>query len=240
VSLEERRKKKKETRKSAILNAARKLFFEKGFKAVTVDSIAAQAEIGKGSVYLYFDSKEEIYLQVLIADNAEFHKRISNFFQNNMSATELLLDYARIYVDYFLYDNELFRIFMSYLIRADQMTLTEEQSRHLFSSANDNIRIIGEILQKGIDAGEFSSAINVRHGQNAIWGLLNGIISFYLFTGTEEKRAAKIHTMVKDSLNIFIHGLKKDPVEMSPEKSFFPDQNGLNEDNKNIDFFTKD
>jgi len=222
VSLEERRQKKKETRKSAILNAARKLFFEKGFKAVTVDSIAAHAEISKGSVYLYFDSKEEIYIQVLVADNAEFHRRISNFFQNNMSATELLLDYARIYVDYFLYDNELFRIFMSYLIRADQMTLTEEQNRHLFSSANDNIQIIGEILQKGIEAGEFSSTINVRHGQNAIWGLLNGIISFYLFTGTEEKRAKKIHTMVKDSLNIFIHGLKKDPVEMSIEKKFSP------------------
>jgi AcrR family transcriptional regulator len=60
----ERRKKEKEHRRNAILKAARKLFFEKGFKAVTVDSIAAKADISKGSVYLYFDSKEEIYADI--------------------------------------------------------------------------------------------------------------------------------------------------------------------------------
>lgn len=215
LSSEERRRKKKENKKNRILNAARKLFFEKGFKAVTVDSIAAHAEVSKGSIYLYFESKEEIYIQVLIADNAEFHKRISNFFQGNMSAAELLLDYARIYVDHFLYDNELFRIFMSFLIRADQMILTDEQNSNLLASANENIQIIGEILQRGIESGEFSPEINVRHGQNAIWGLLNGIISFYLFTGTAETRAKKIHNMVRESLNIFIQGLKKNPPEVS-------------------------
>jgi AcrR family transcriptional regulator len=209
LSLEERRKKEKENRKNAILKAARKLFFEKGFKFVTVDSIAAKAELSKGSIYLYFDSKEEIYVQILIADNIEFHERISNFFQKKASAEELLLDFSRIYVDYFLYDKELFRIFMAFMIRADQMTLTEEQNNNLIRTSNDNIRIIAEILQKGIEAGEFSSDINVRQGQIAIWGILNGIISLYLFTGEQTKRAKKIRTAVKDSLSIFIKGLKK-------------------------------
>ena len=162
LSLEERRKKEKENRKNAILKAARQLFFEKGFKFVTVDSIAAKAELSKGSIYLYFDSKEEIYVQILIADNVDFHERISNFHQKEASAEELLLDFARIYVDYFLYDKELFRIFMAFMIRADQMTLTEEQNSNLIHTSNDNIRIIAEILQKGIDSGEFSSDINVR------------------------------------------------------------------------------
>jgi AcrR family transcriptional regulator len=174
-----------------------------------VDSIAAKAELSKGSIYLYFDSKEEIYVQILIADNVEFHEKLSNFFQKKASAEELLLDFARIYVDYFLYDKELFRIFMAFMIRADQMTLTEEQNHNLIRTSNDNIRIIGEILQKGIDSGEFSPDINVRQGQNAIWGILNGIISLYLFTGEQAKRAKKIRTMVKDSLSIFIKGLKR-------------------------------
>jgi AcrR family transcriptional regulator len=42
---EERRKREKDSRKSAILKAARKLFFDKGFKPVTVESIARKAEL---------------------------------------------------------------------------------------------------------------------------------------------------------------------------------------------------
>jgi AcrR family transcriptional regulator len=206
---EERRKKEKENRKNVILKAARKLFFEKGFKSVTVDSIAAKAELSKGSIYLYFDSKEEIYVEILIANNIEFHKTIADIFQKEVPASDLLLEFARIYVDYFLYDTELFRIFMAFMLRADQMSLTEEQNGNLMRMTNENIRIIGEILQRGYDSGEFSSVINVRQGQNAIWGMLNGIISLYLFTGAPAKRSEKIHTMVKDSLNIFIKGLKK-------------------------------
>ncbi|MGV8057060.1 MAG: TetR/AcrR family transcriptional regulator [Smithellaceae bacterium] len=204
----ERRKKEKENRRNAILKAARKLFFEKGFRAVTVDKIAANAEISKGTIYLYFNSKEEIYVQILIADNIEFHTRVSNVFQKDVSASELLLEFGKLYVDFFLYDKELFRIFMAFMIRADQTILTEEQNGNLLRTANDNIQLIAEILQKGINSGEFSPDINVRQGQNAIWGLLNGIISLYLFTGVPAERAKKIHTMVRDSLNIFIKGLK--------------------------------
>jgi AcrR family transcriptional regulator len=48
LGLEERRKRERENRKNAILKAARKLFFEKGFKPVTVESIAKKAELSKG------------------------------------------------------------------------------------------------------------------------------------------------------------------------------------------------
>ncbi len=205
----ERRKKEKENRRNAILEAARKLFFEKGFKSVTVDKIAASAELSKGTIYLYFESKEEIYVQILIADNDDFHKRMCDIIKKKASASNLLLDFARLYVDYFLYDKELFRIFMAFMIRADQMILNEEQDGNLMRTMNNNIRLIAEILQKGIASGEFLPDVNVRQGQNAIWGLLNGIISLYLFTGAPAERAKKIHAIVKGSLKIFIKGMKK-------------------------------
>jgi AcrR family transcriptional regulator len=204
----ERRQKEKENRKNAILKAARKLFFEKGFKSVTVDKIAADAELSKGAIYLYFESKEEIYVQILIADNNDFHGRIIDFLQKEAAASELLLDFARLYIDFFLHDKELFRIFMAFMIRADQTNLTAEQNSNLLRITNDNVQIIAEIIQKGVDSGEFSSNINVRQAQNAIWGLLNGIIALYLFTGAPEERARKIHSMANDSLKIFIKGLK--------------------------------
>jgi AcrR family transcriptional regulator len=48
-----------------ILQAAEERFWRYGFKKTTIDEIAADAEVGKGTVYLYFDSKEDIALAIL-------------------------------------------------------------------------------------------------------------------------------------------------------------------------------
>lgn len=206
--MEEKRKKSKENRKNTILTAARKLFFDQGFKAVTIDNIAANAEVSKGSIYLCFESKEEIYAQILISDNIALYERIKNFSAKEATASQLLLEFARIYVDYFLNDNELFRILMTFMMQTSQMNLVEKQKDELIRSTNQNIIIISKIIQKGIDSGEFSPISNVRQMQNALWGMLNGIISLYLFTGNPTKRTERIHSTVRNSLNIFIAGLK--------------------------------
>jgi AcrR family transcriptional regulator len=203
-----KKKKEKENRRNVILKAARRLFFERGFKSVTVDNIAERAEVSKGSIYLCFESKEEIYAQILIADNLALCERIRNFAAIEASATQLLLEFARIYVTFFLNDNELFRILMTFMMQTGQMHLTPEQNVELIRSTNENIKVISEIIQKGIDSGEFAPVKDMRKTQNAIWGMLNGIISLYLFTGNPTKRMERIHATVQDSLNVFIKGLK--------------------------------
>src|SRR5580658_4373103 len=57
-----------EFRRSEIVAAARKVFAKCGYRCSTVDHIAEQAGIAKGTLYLYFKSKEEIYLTALMAD----------------------------------------------------------------------------------------------------------------------------------------------------------------------------
>src|SRR5262245_43254562 len=54
-----------EFRTSAILEAARKVFAKEGFNDATVDDIAAEAGVAKGTVYLYYGSKREIYFAAL-------------------------------------------------------------------------------------------------------------------------------------------------------------------------------
>jgi len=75
MGLLERREKEKDSRRMLILKSARTLFFAKGFKNVTVDKIARFSELGKGSIYLYFNSKEEIYAQILLHDIDKFHRQ---------------------------------------------------------------------------------------------------------------------------------------------------------------------
>src|SRR5438045_7862535 len=54
-----------EFRTAGILEAARKVFAKKGFSDATVDDIALAAGVAKGTVYLYYSSKREVYFAAL-------------------------------------------------------------------------------------------------------------------------------------------------------------------------------
>lgn len=213
MGLEERRKRERENRRNAILKAARKLFFENGFRPVTVESIAKKAELSKGSIYLYFNSKEEIYTQILLNDIDKFHEHFNDLLLNPISASEALLRFSGIYVDLFLNDRELFRILMTFMLHTINMNLPEELNLHIIRTTNRNISILEEIFKYGVERGEFPATLNLRQNRNALWGMLNGIISLHLFTGIEDKRAEVIHGTIKAGLEIFIRGLEISETE---------------------------
>ncbi len=208
MGLKERRNRERDNRRNAILKSARRLFFEKGFKSVTVESIAKKAELSKGSIYLYFNSKEEIYTQILLTDIERFHEHFTDLLKNPASASDALRRFARIYVDLFLNDRELFRILMTFMLHTNDMNLPDELSNHIIKCTNRNISIIEEIFKAGIEQGEFPPTINVRLNRNALWGLLNGIISLYLFTGIETKRVEAIQNTLEVGLDTYIRGFK--------------------------------
>ena len=57
MTKEERRKREIEQRREAVINAANKLFYLKGYESVTMEEIAFEAEIGKTTLYKYFEDK---------------------------------------------------------------------------------------------------------------------------------------------------------------------------------------
>jgi AcrR family transcriptional regulator len=61
----ERRDREKEARRESILAAARELFWERGFAATTMPLIAEAAELAPGTLYLYFPSKDALYVELL-------------------------------------------------------------------------------------------------------------------------------------------------------------------------------
>ena len=209
MGLLERRGKEKDSRKKLILKSARTLFFKKGFNNVTVDEIAKSSELGKGSIYLYFNSKEEIYAQILLNDIEDFNQQVSVLLSKKKIAADLLVEFSNIYVDFFFNDGELFRILMTYMLQPAKMNLTEKLNSQILTANARSIDVIGKILKLGVSSKEFSANINIKQNQNAIWGLLNGIISLYIFSGSPIKRRERINSTIKLALEVFIKGFKK-------------------------------
>jgi AcrR family transcriptional regulator len=59
------RQRRKEARPGELTSAALQLFVEKGFAATRLDDVAARAGVSKGTLYLYFDSKEALFKAVI-------------------------------------------------------------------------------------------------------------------------------------------------------------------------------
>lgn len=64
MGIAERREREKEKRRNDIVDAAEKVFFTKGIENATMDEIAEEAELSKGTIYLYFKSKEELLFAI--------------------------------------------------------------------------------------------------------------------------------------------------------------------------------
>ncbi len=65
MTIADRRERDRQMRRDSIVEAAEKLFFSKGFAATTMDEIAEAAELSKGTIYLYYKNKEEIYVAIV-------------------------------------------------------------------------------------------------------------------------------------------------------------------------------
>jgi len=108
-----KRKEATEHRRSAILGAARAIFARQGYANTVVDDIAAEAGIGKGTLYLYFPSKEQIYLAALLEDA----RRLDSDSRRAMAAAgtwqEMLRAYVEVRLQYFDAHRDFLRIYMT-------------------------------------------------------------------------------------------------------------------------------
>jgi len=213
LAQERRREKEKQQRRKTILRAARRLFFKQGNRPVTIADIAKKAELSKGAIYLYFDSKEEICAQILLDDIGRVHNEVLPIFDGKSSASEVLMGFAHLYEDFFLKDRELFRFLMNFMMHADNLNLSNDTNQRIIQETNKAISVTESIFQYGIDKGEFLlNREEVRIMRDAFWGMLNGVISLHLFIGKEETRKERIHSTIDGCLGTFIAGLKKSAV----------------------------
>ena len=76
IEVRSKREKQKEIRVQEIQSAAKKVFLKNGFKSTTMESIAREAGISKGTIYLYFKNKEEVYIALMMPVLEELGKNL--------------------------------------------------------------------------------------------------------------------------------------------------------------------
>ena len=88
-------------RRGQIVDAARQNFLKQGVSASTVDAIAKTAGVAKGTVYLYFASKDELLREILAQDLQEFHDCTVPAIRRAGSIDERLAAFVRQSLEFF-------------------------------------------------------------------------------------------------------------------------------------------
>lgn len=152
MGIKERRKKEKEYRKQQILIAARHCFKRQGYQATSIKTIAGEAELSSGLIYLYYKSKEDLYAALLISILEQIYVRFLHIFYLDLSTIkDRLTEMTRVILDIYEDEPEM-TIHLFHLLSQSQpshisienenklvylFTKTKEVSSKLFSNAAD-------------------------------------------------------------------------------------------------------
>lgn len=95
------REHKKNEKRSAILEAAREEFEGKFFADVTLEAVAARAGVGKGTLYLYFKNKEDLFLQLAVDGMDEMAARVKEMTESEGAYKNVFFQLGGELVDFF-------------------------------------------------------------------------------------------------------------------------------------------
>src|SRR5215470_18257232 len=195
VSLRER--KKAET-KQRIIATATKIFAKKGIEEATVDEIAAAADVGKGTIYNYFETKEDIIVAFLVDIENDVQAEVSRLIKRPRSLQSSLTEYVLFQFKLKEPHHEFVRVFLAQMFsRATAPWIQQIQAvidpplHSLFSS----LRRRG-LLRADIELASLIPLFKVVHlGLTALWAM----------EGPPWNASKKA---VKDEIRLFCEGLE--------------------------------
>jgi len=163
------------TRRQSILEAAEKVFEAHGYAEATIEQVAIEAGIAKGSVYNYFQSKQDLFHQVLLLAFAEDQAQMDRLLARKLPAAEKLrgfLDWSFSRLEHCKRVGGLVLESWARAAQRDdrgQMSETFHQMYRLWRGR------IAAIIDEGICRGEFLSDIQPQPAASLVMALLDGL-----------------------------------------------------------------
>jgi AcrR family transcriptional regulator len=189
------RSRQKAHRRQQLLAAASRLFAERGFRAVSIEDLAAEAGVSGPALYRHFDSKEAILADLLIDVSEQLLHQGAERAANATSPRDALRSLISFHTDFALRDRDLIRIQdhdFANLATGDAKTVSRLQRGYL--------EVWITVLME-LDTADAESVIRTKI--QAVFGLLNSTPHSALHRDTETTRAV-LEEMAIDAFGLVI------------------------------------
>ncbi len=144
----ERKVREKEQRRDDIISAGEKLFLKKGFPGTTMDEIARECELSKGTLYLYFSSKDELFFTIVLTAMTVMYNLMRDSQEGLKEPVDRIRAIGSAYLNFYDRHPEYFRI---------------------LSRIMDN--------EFDLNGENYEIGIRIQQMNSEVWRLMTGIIS---------------------------------------------------------------
>ena len=176
MGIKERREREKDARREEIIKAAEKVFFTRGLAEATMDDVAQASELSKGTLYLYYKSKEELYLAVAMNGMEIMHNMFKDAISTDEPSIKHISNIGRAYFRFFDEHREHFRTF--YFFESPQF-LTQVSGEMLQVCAEQDKRVWDTVvtpIRRAIDEGMLHKELDPLEVGVMLWSNMNGLM----------------------------------------------------------------
>lgn len=159
---------KSEQKKKYILEKAKTVFEEKGFRSVTMKDIVDACEISRGGLYLYFSGTEEIFLEVLAAEAGEADDVFSSGVGEDATVAEIMALFLKEQ------KKEILRSRKTLSVAVYEYAFANPKSTILKKQFNAAVAMLEKLIKMGIENGEFYD-VDARIAAKNIMYVLEGL-----------------------------------------------------------------
>jgi AcrR family transcriptional regulator len=203
-----RRESKKLQRRNSILVAAEELFSEKGFKGTTMQEVSGKAGLSKGTVYLYFKSKEELYLSVCVMGIAGFGERLEAAGRSAKGLEERIKAVYLAYIKHSLGEPAVFRVLRDTFIEQVRQNLSRSTIEEITGFIRSWLENESRLVQQGIDSGIFDTGLDPYAFSLLAWRMSTGLIELALLKEPIVVDLADLDRMFEKSIDMLIKGAR--------------------------------
>lgn len=150
-----KRERRKEARPGELLDAALELFVEKGFAATRVEEVAARAGVSKGTLFLYFTSKDELFKAVVRENLSGRFSEWNAEFESFEGSTAAMIEYCMN--TWWQRVGATRASGITKLMMSEAKNFPEIAAFYQHEVIQPGQALIRRILQRGMDSGEFRS-----------------------------------------------------------------------------------
>ncbi len=196
-----------------ILQAAEKLFAKKGFYPTTIDEIAKEAKSAKGTIYLYFNNKEDLFFSVIETKLDLLLNKIQEAVKKPGSASQRIKAAISIHLKFLEENKNFFKVMQSFpeglkkkLERKLKGRVVEKQSRY--------IEILDRLIQEAIDRKEIK-ALDSKKLAVILMGIVHSL-TVYWISQREKKSLSSDKSL---AWQVFWEGVSKEEIWLKEEEN---------------------